>query len=80
MTRDELHALWIAGESYSAIGSRFGLTRNVVAGKVRHYRRHEGEDLWPHRETPIRTQRAEPPQKPLRGRSTLPPLSSLVER
>lgn len=80
MTRDQLRRLWIAGESYSEIGFRFGLTKDVISGKVRRYRREEGEDVWPRRPRPIRAKPADkPPTAKRAGASTLPPLASLRE-
>jgi len=75
MTRDELHALWKAGKTYSEIGRACGVTKNVVSSRIERYRRLEGEALWPKRMTPIRASHAEKLRRA--GASTLPPLASL---
>lgn len=77
-----LHQYWtIDGLTAAEIARRFGTTSTAVVGKVARLRRREGEERWPHRDSPVRPAVPAPrhPRRLRAGASTLPPLSSLKQ-
>lgn len=48
ITDDELHRLWIDGQSLDTIAATAGTTKKTIGGRVRRLRRLEGLQRWPY--------------------------------
>ena len=72
---EALHRFWTeTDESLVTLARRFDASPASISRIIRHRREMEGDQRWPHRESPTR-----PPReviRPRRGQSTLPLLAS----